>query len=230
MEGRKVQIYQLKDDDELARLFFRSYQFITQHGYKVSRENYELIYTCNRRTSYTLDDIYEEFNINHPLDFTGHSLSVGDVVVRTEDGVEHAYYVDDFGFKEVPEFLEVTAVRVSNYSRIIKHNSGWFKAKVTKETSDGNQLSWTEYQSEGSDALSAVIRQAVNQIKESPGSAMDSFELSKRLAKLMDDLDFNMVVKFGDTEDDIDISATFMCEPADRIYKIRIEGVGDKKR
>ena len=118
---------------------------------------------------------------------------------------------------------------VSSYNRILKHNSGWFKAWVTKETSDGHQLSWTEYRSEGPEALSSVIRQTVNQIKEAPGDAMDSFALSKRLAKLMDDLDFYMVVKFGDTQDDINISVTFLCEPADKIYKIRIEGVGDRK-
>lgn len=106
MENRKIEIYQLRDDEKLAGLFFMSYEFIRQHGFEVSSKNYELVYTCVRPTPYTLDDIYTEFNINHPADFTGHSLSVGDIVVRIEDGVRHAYYVNDFGFQEVPEFLE----------------------------------------------------------------------------------------------------------------------------
>ncbi len=53
----------------------------------------------------TLNSLYEKFNINHPQDFTGHSLSVSDVVVMRKNGESKAYYVDSFGFTELPEFI-----------------------------------------------------------------------------------------------------------------------------
>ena len=53
----------------------------------------------------TLNSLYEKFNINHPQDFTGHSLSVSDVVVMRKNGECKAYYVDSFGFTELPEFI-----------------------------------------------------------------------------------------------------------------------------
>ena len=109
MEQHEIKIYQLKRDEAMVPLWFTSYADLIKRELSVDSNNYELIYTCTRPTPYTLDDVYREFNINHPADFTGHSLSVGDVVVRTEDGTPYAYYVDDFGFKEVPEFLEVSA-------------------------------------------------------------------------------------------------------------------------
>lgn len=49
---------------------------------------------------------YTRFNIERPEDFTGHSLSVSDVVVIRQNGQETAHYCDSFGFSEVPEFLE----------------------------------------------------------------------------------------------------------------------------
>ena len=57
----------------------------------------------------SLDDLYEKFNLRRPLDFLGHSLSVSDVIVVNREGQEQAYYVDSFGFKEVPEFFQAKA-------------------------------------------------------------------------------------------------------------------------
>ena len=54
----------------------------------------------------SLEDIYTRFNIDHPKDFKGHSLSVSDVVVLHQNGQDAAHYVDSFGYKEVPEFLQ----------------------------------------------------------------------------------------------------------------------------
>ena len=61
------------------------------------------------RTAYgkdTLDGIYERFNIQRPADFTGHSLSVSDVVVLNDGSTVKAYYVDSIGFAELPEFFK----------------------------------------------------------------------------------------------------------------------------
>ena len=54
----------------------------------------------------TLENIYTRFNIDHPQDFKGHSLSVSDVVVVQQGGQSTAHYVDSFGYKTVPEFLQ----------------------------------------------------------------------------------------------------------------------------
>ena len=53
----------------------------------------------------TLEDIYRRFNIDHPEDFRGHSLSVSDVVVLHENGADTTYYVDSIGFRELPDFF-----------------------------------------------------------------------------------------------------------------------------
>ena len=53
----------------------------------------------------SLEGIFERFNIDHPKDFKGHSLSVSDVVVLHQHGQDTAHYVDSFGFQQVPEFL-----------------------------------------------------------------------------------------------------------------------------
>lgn len=56
-------------------------------------------------TEEVLESLYESFNLHHPDDFRGHSLSVSDVIVPREDGRDQAYYIDSFGFQQVPEFF-----------------------------------------------------------------------------------------------------------------------------
>lgn len=53
----------------------------------------------------TLEAVYEKFNIDHPADFKGHSLSVSDIVVLHEDGENSAHFVDSFGFTGLPDFM-----------------------------------------------------------------------------------------------------------------------------
>ena len=68
--------------------------------------NYELVYSAELTPGTSLEDIYTRFNIDHPKDFKGHSLSVSDVVVLHQNGQDAAHYVDSFGYKNVPEFLQ----------------------------------------------------------------------------------------------------------------------------
>ena len=75
-------------------------------GNVVDKANYELIYSAELTPGTSLEDIYTRFNIDHPKDFKGHSLSVSDVVVLHQDGQDTAHYVDSFGYKSVPEFLQ----------------------------------------------------------------------------------------------------------------------------
>ena len=59
-----------------------------------------------RNQTQLLEGLYEKFNIDHPSDFRGHSLSVSDIVALRVNGVVSSHYVDSFGFKELPEFIK----------------------------------------------------------------------------------------------------------------------------
>ncbi len=83
---------------------FRSYDELQKDNLSVDAVNYSCVYSGRLEEGQSLDNIYERFNLHRPLDFLGHSLSVSDVIVVHKDGNEQAYYVDSFGFKEVPEF------------------------------------------------------------------------------------------------------------------------------
>ena len=99
-------IYQLKHGDETRDLRFEPYDRLQVTGNVVDKANYELIYSAELTPGTSLEDIYTRFNIDHPKDFKGHSLSVSDVVVLHQNGQDTAHYVDSFGYKSVPEFLQ----------------------------------------------------------------------------------------------------------------------------
>ncbi len=99
-------IYQLKHGDETRDLRFEPYDRLQATGNVVDKANYELIYSAELTPGTSLEDIYTRFNIDHPKDFKGHSLSVSDVVVLHQNGQDTAHYVDSFGYKNVPEFLQ----------------------------------------------------------------------------------------------------------------------------
>ena len=99
-------IYQLKRGDETRDFRFEPYDRLQAAGLSVEAANYDLIYTAPLTPDMTLESIWEKFNIDHPKDFKGHSLSVSDVVVLHQGGQDTAHYVDSFGYKQVPEFLQ----------------------------------------------------------------------------------------------------------------------------
>ena len=99
-------IYQLKRDDKTVDLRFEPYDRLTAAGHTVDMANYDRIYIADLAPGTSLEDIYTRFNVDHPKDFKGHSLSVSDVVVLHQNGQDTAHYVDSFGYKKVPEFLQ----------------------------------------------------------------------------------------------------------------------------
>ena len=99
-------IYQIKGGDETRDFRFEPYDRLQAAGNVVDRANYELVYSAPLAPETSLEDIYVRFNIDHPKDFKGHSLSVSDVVVLHQDGQDAAHFVDSVGFREVPEFLQ----------------------------------------------------------------------------------------------------------------------------
>ena len=98
-------IYQLKGGNETLDYRFEPLDSIHRNGLSVKPENYELVYEAPLTEKDDLESIYTRFNVDRPADFTGHSLSVSDIVVLHQDGKDTAHYCDRAGFSEVPEFL-----------------------------------------------------------------------------------------------------------------------------
>ena len=103
-------IYQIRRGGELDAYRFMNYDYLQSKGVTPERDGYDAIYTGgfmdygNARTN--LDMIYQRFNVNHPADFKGHSLSVSDIVALKQNGVVSCHYVDSIGFRELPNFLK----------------------------------------------------------------------------------------------------------------------------
>lgn len=100
-----LHIWQLKDIYE-EEYGFRPLEYLRSHNFTPTRYKYNLVYTrpdIKYNINDYLENLYTEFNQNRPDDFTGHSLSVGDVIVIDALYEERYYYVDDIGFKELEE-------------------------------------------------------------------------------------------------------------------------------
>lgn len=103
-------IYQIRHGGELDAYRFMNYDYLQSKGVTPERGGYDAIYTGgfmdygNARTN--LDMIYQRFNVDHPADFKGHSLSVSDIVALKQNGVVSCHYVDSIGFRELPNFLK----------------------------------------------------------------------------------------------------------------------------
>lgn len=99
-------IYQLREGEEYHDLRFMNTEYLAERDLAVEGDNYNYIYGGRLPEGETLDGIYERFNLRHPEGYTGHSMSVSDMVVMQHDGEARAYYVDSFGFSEIDEFVE----------------------------------------------------------------------------------------------------------------------------
>ena len=108
--GDSFAIYQLRDNDDTARLRYMNSEYLEKKGLSVQKENYAAVYAGNLDrggdTQDRLNELYETFNIRRPEDFRGHSLSVSDIVALKQNGVVSCHYVDSWGFKELPGFLK----------------------------------------------------------------------------------------------------------------------------
>lgn len=82
--------------------------------------NYDILYTgpiaCTQNQSATLENLFEIFNINRPGDFTGHSLSVSDIIALKQDGVVSYHYCDNVGFQELPGFMSENYLKAAEMS------------------------------------------------------------------------------------------------------------------
>lgn len=99
------EILQIKDGSDGEQYRFWGMNYVQETGLQVNVSDYESKYQGKLKPGETLDTLYERFNIHRPEDFTGHSLSVSDVIVLESGGDKRAFYVDSFGFCEVEDFF-----------------------------------------------------------------------------------------------------------------------------
>lgn len=103
-------ILQLKQTNETWGERFESLSALQRHGKEPDIDHYEVVYV-GALPSYTdqalmLESLYTRFNIDHPDDFRGHSISVSDIVAIKTGGVVSCHYVDSVGFQELPGFMK----------------------------------------------------------------------------------------------------------------------------
>ena len=126
-------IYQLKDGRETLDYRFEPLDSIHRNGLSVKPENYELVYEAPLTEKDNLESIYTRFNVDRPADFTGHSLSVSDIVVLHQDGKDTAHYCDRAGFSEVPEFLQPAQKSREMTERIQTPRGSFYLCGMTRE-------------------------------------------------------------------------------------------------
>ena len=126
-------IYQLKGGNETLDYRFEPLDSIHRNGLSVKPENYELVYEAPLTEKDNLESIYTRFNVDRPADFTGHSLSVSDIVVLHQDGKDTAHYCDRAGFSEVPEFLQPAQKSREITERIQTPRGSFYLCGMTKE-------------------------------------------------------------------------------------------------
>ena len=148
-------IYQLKRGDETRDFRFEPYDRLAATGHTAEQTNYDLIYTAELAPGTSLEDIYTRFNIDHPKDFKGHSLSVSDVVVLHQNGQDTAHYVDSSGYRQVPEFLQPPEKEnpLKHVEDTIEQNDNHFDGIINntpsvdelgKKAKSGEQISLTD--------------------------------------------------------------------------------------
>ena len=102
-------IYQVRDDDALRDIRFESLDWLKSKGRAVERDNYDLVYTAPLSTfasaDAALDQLWYQFNNDHPADFQHPSVSVSDIIAVKQDGVVSCHYCDSFGFEQLTDFI-----------------------------------------------------------------------------------------------------------------------------
>ena len=132
--GRSFGIYQIRDGSAGEAYAFMNMNFIESHGIQIRKEDYELVYTAERTGNMSLGDIFEQFNINRPADFRGHSLSVSDVVVLNDNGHVTAHFVDSISFQEINSFLDLEEISLDELAYEVDER--YFAIQTTEEGYD----------------------------------------------------------------------------------------------
>ena len=103
-------ILQLCHTEETAAERFESMEGLRRQGRQPNIDHYEVVYVAPllpyKDLNTMLEQTYEKFNLDHPADFRGHSLSVSDIIAIRQSGIVSCHYVDSIGFRTLPEFLK----------------------------------------------------------------------------------------------------------------------------
>lgn len=113
------EILQIKDGSNGEHYRFWGMNYVQKKGLQINVGDYESKYQGELKPGETLDTLYERFNLYRPEDFTGHSLSVSDVIVLKSGGDKKAFYVDYVGFSERKDFFEERFERTERQKKII---------------------------------------------------------------------------------------------------------------
>ncbi|WP_147567803.1 JAB domain-containing protein [Dorea formicigenerans] len=102
--GDLYAIYHVDEDTPGKQHLFMNMAMVKEDGITIDAENYKCVYSGRLHENEKLDDLYAMFNDNPPADYKAHSMSVSDVIITNRGGDMQAYYVDRFGFAELPDF------------------------------------------------------------------------------------------------------------------------------
>lgn len=175
-------IYQLKRGDETRDLRFEPYDRLNAAGHTVDPANYDLIYSAPLAPGTSLEAIFTRFNIDHPKDFKGHSLSVSDVVVLHQNGQDTAHYVDSIGYRQTPEFLQPQNY-LKHVEDIVEQNDNNFDGIInnTPQTPTVGEL---EQKVKASEPISLIdLANAIHADKERGKEEKPSIRAQLRAAK-----------------------------------------------
>ena len=181
-ERDSFSIYQLKRGDETRDLRFEPYDRLTAAGHTVDPANYDLIYSAPLAPGTSLEAIFTRFNLDHPKDFKGHSLSVSDVVVLHQNGQDTAHYVDSIGYRQTPEFLQPQNY-LKHVEDIVEQNDNNFDGIInnTPQTPTVGEL---EQKAKAGEPISLIdLANAIHADKERGKEEKPSIRAQLRAAK-----------------------------------------------
>lgn len=102
--GDRYAIYHVDEGTPGKQHLFMNMAMVKEDGITIDAANYKCVYSGRLHENEKLDDLYAIFNDNPPADYKAHSMSVSDVIITNREGNMQAYYVDRFGFAELPDF------------------------------------------------------------------------------------------------------------------------------
>ena len=102
--GDRYAIYHVDEGTPGKQHLFMNMAMVKEDGITIDAANYKCVYSGRLHENEKLDDLYAVFNDNPPADYKAHSMSVSDVIITNRGGDMQAYYVDGFGYEELPDF------------------------------------------------------------------------------------------------------------------------------
>lgn len=116
-----IAIYQL--NEESKEFLFENYNFFKRNDKEITLSNYIPVYIERiKGEQWDDEELFERFNLEHPTGYVGHSLSVGDIIVKHNHGITDVSFVDSFGFQRLDSFVKEYAVETNNLMHLIRQD------------------------------------------------------------------------------------------------------------